>query len=114
MSPALSRRYLKLFITVQLTMLITFSVSFARNSFETSRQFQQFAEGRSDYPPLRITRDTPLRIAPLYDDPDLTSDEDLAGVLRQVMPRFPAQRMKPNYVEHALRIWSVSAEFRDP
>lgn len=108
-----SKRPLTLFLAVQLTLLTTFGVSFARNSTDTTRQLEQFSHGRMEYPPLKITRETPLRITPFYDDPDLVSDEDLAAVLRQVMPRFPAQRIKPNYVEHALRIWGVDAEFRD-
>lgn len=53
-------------------------------------------------------------VQPLYNDPELVSDEELAAVLKQVQPRFPAKQIKPNYVEHALRIWGVNAKFRDP
>lgn len=60
------------------------------------------------------SREQPLRIAPLYNRPDLVSDAELAAVLRQVRPKFPIQKLKPNYVEHALRIWGIDARFADP
>ncbi|AMV16297.1 hypothetical protein [Planctomyces sp. SH-PL14] len=64
--------------------------------------------------PVAIHRKTPLRIAPLYDRPDLVSDADLAAVLEQVQPRFDRKNLAPNFVEHALRIWGVNAQFQDP
>ena len=103
-----------MFITVQVAVVIAFGVGFARSSSDATLRLAQIRTGRIDYAPLNITRQEPLRITPLYDDPELISDEDLAAVLRQVQPRFPAQRIKPNYVEHALRIWGLDAEFRDP
>lgn len=106
-------RLLSLFVAVQLTVVVTFGVSFARTSSETSRQLQELSKGEATYPPLRIARQEPHRISPLYDDPEMISDEDLAAVLRQVQPRFAPQKIKPNYVEHALRIWSIDAQFRD-
>lgn len=65
-------------------------------------------------PVADLPRTTPLVIAPLYDDPEVVSDEELAGVLAQIRPVFPPERMKPNFVEHALRAWSVRATFADP
>ena len=105
---------LPVLITVQVAVVIAFGVGFARNSTDAVSHFEQLRKGRIDYPPLPIPRTEPLRITPFYDDHDLISDEDLAAVLRQVQPRFPAQKIKPNYVEHALRIWGIDAEFRDP
>lgn len=64
--------------------------------------------------PVPIPRETPLIIEPLYDDPEVVSDEELASVLVKVQPRFPRERLKPNYVEHALRTWSLKARFADP
>ncbi|MBI1348982.1 hypothetical protein GC163_22140 [bacterium] len=64
--------------------------------------------------PLQVPRSTPLVIEPLYDDPELVSDEELAAVLWKVQPRFPQSHLKPNHVEHALRTWSVRATFHDP
>jgi len=65
-------------------------------------------------PRMEISRETPLRMAPLYDDPTVVSDADLAAVLRKTRPAFPRRRLKPNHVEHALRTWGVEATFRDP
>lgn len=59
-------------------------------------------------------RTEPLFIAPLYDDPEVVSDEELALVLKKVQPRFPQKALKPNYVEHALRAWTIHAKFKDP
>src|SRR5437016_4510210 len=53
---------------------------------------------------VRIERDLSLRVEPLYDDPELITDFELATVLGQVIPRFPPEQLKPNFVEHALRI----------
>ena len=61
-----------------------------------------------------VPRKQPLRIMPLYNDPKLVSDEDLGAVLAKVRPRFDQTKLRPNFVEHALRIWSVDAEFGDP
>jgi hypothetical protein len=61
-----------------------------------------------------IPRTTPLVIEPFYDDPEVVSDEELAMVLRKIQPRFSHDQLKPNYVEHALRAWSLQAKFRDP
>lgn len=61
-----------------------------------------------------IPRDQPLRIAGLYDEPEMISDADLAAVLEKIQPRFKQEHLKPNFVEHALRTWGVDAEFRDP
>ena len=107
-------RLLPVFLTVQVAVVIAFGVGFARNSSDATLRLKQIGKSRIDYPPLEITRQEPLRITPLYDDHEMISDEDLAAVLRQIQPRFPAQKIKPNYVEHALRVWGIDAEFRDP
>jgi hypothetical protein len=62
---------------------------------------------------VKIERSSPLRVEPLYDDPQLVTDEELAAVLRQVLPKFGADKLKPNFVEHALRIWGADARFYD-
>lgn len=64
-------------------------------------------------PVAEIPRHEPLVIAPLYDDPDVVSDEELAAVLAKIRPAFPREELKPNHVEHALRAWSVQAKFAD-
>ncbi len=63
---------------------------------------------------VHIEREKPLRMESLYDDPQLVSDDELASVLKQVQPRFSPKNLRPNYVEHALRIWGEDARFSDP
>jgi hypothetical protein len=65
-------------------------------------------------PAVPVPRQTPLVIQPLYDDPEVVSHEELAGVLDRILPRFPSKQLKPNFVEHALRTWSVRATFTTP
>jgi hypothetical protein len=65
-------------------------------------------------PPLPVPRSRPLVVASLYDRPDLVRDEELAAVLERLLPRFSPHRTKPNFVEHAVRIWGVTIEFDDP
>ena len=62
---------------------------------------------------VHIEREKPLRMESLYDDPQVVSDDELMSVLKQVQPRFSAKNLRPNYVEHALRIWGESARFSD-
>lgn len=80
---------------------------------DTAR-LKEAVTGKPQPSPLRIEREQPLVITPLYDDAGVVSDEELAAVLKQVQPRFSAEKLKPNYVEHALRAWHVDAEFQDP
>jgi hypothetical protein len=112
---AVSRKYrwFPVFLTVQLAAVLAFGVAFARSPSDATRRLMQIQKGRLDFPPLEIPREQPLRVAPLYDDPEMVSDEDLAAVLRKIQPRFPSHKMKPNYVEHALRAWGVDSKFRD-
>lgn len=64
-------------------------------------------------PVTDIPRTTPLVIEPLYDDSEVVSDEELAGVLAKIRPVFSKRHLKPNFVEHALRTWDISAKFAD-
>jgi len=63
---------------------------------------------------VHIEREKPLRMESFYDDPQVVSDDELARVLEQVQPRFSPKNLRPNYVEHALRIWGEDARFSDP
>ncbi len=96
------------FWAVQAACLLGFGLSWARGAAIT----------RHDAAPAglaaEIPRDTPLRVTPLYNDPELISDDDLAAVLSQVRPLFKMKDLKPNFVEHALRIWGENAVFQDP
>lgn len=98
------------FWIVQFTVILAFGLSIARGSL---------SQGPAGSVPgtvstgVRVEREYPLRIAPLYDDASVVSDEELAAVLKQVRPKFPEKNLKPNFIEHALRIWGVDAVFQE-
>ena len=56
----------------------------------------------------------PAIVSPLYDDSEVVSDEDLAGVISTILPEFSREKLRPNYVEHALRIWRGEIGFSSP
>jgi hypothetical protein len=56
---------------------------------------------------------TPSRVSPLYNDSTVVSDADLAMVLGKIRPRFSRKKLKPNFIEHALRTWGVQSKFND-
>jgi hypothetical protein len=102
------------FWTVQAVVIIAFALASQRHPAAVGSTTATFPGKMAKGDVVPIARDTPLRVKPLYNEPGLVSDEELAAVLKQVQPRFPAKQIKPNYVEHALRIWGVDAKFRDP
>ena len=61
-----------------------------------------------------VPRTKPLTVEPLYDDVEVVSDEELAAVLAKIRPKFAKEKLKSNYVEHAIRAWWLNAKFRDP
>tara|TARA_R110002111_G_scaffold261984_1_gene336590 strand:- start:55860 stop:57050 length:1191 start_codon:yes stop_codon:yes gene_type:complete len=68
-------------------------------------------EQQKQLPKLRLN---PLQVAPLYDRPQIVSDEDLARVLYRLRPQFRGKSPQINYVDHALRFWGIEATFDDP
>jgi len=100
--------------SVQLVLCAAFALAFARLDPAARADFRAAIGARSVRVAVPVPRQIPLRIAPLYDRPELVSDADLLAVLKQVQPRFPKEKLKPNFVEHALCIWGVDAEFNDP
>ena len=104
----------KTFLAIQAVVLAAFGVAYAVSTPQAKDLFEQELLGREPFVPVAIPRSEPLVIEPLYDRPDLVSDEELAAVLDRVLPRFHHKRTKPNFVEHAVRIWGVDAEFEDP
>jgi hypothetical protein len=64
--------------------------------------------------PLPPARTVPLTVEPLYDRPEVVSDEQLAAVLYKLRPRLAHAQPKINHVDHALRFWGAEAEFSDP
>lgn len=67
--------------------------------------------GATPGPLVELELNRPARAEPFYDDPEVVSDEQLAAVLKKVLPRFDRMHLRPNYVEHALRIWGSEIEF---
>ncbi|MFN0199299.1 MAG: hypothetical protein ACKVT0_21325 [Planctomycetaceae bacterium] len=82
-------------------------------STSSSRPLPMMRSGAPTVPAIVIPREHPLRISGLYDEPAMVSDDDLAKVLSQIAPKFDQKKLKPNFVEHALRTWGVDAEFQD-
>lgn len=62
-------------------------------------------------PPLR---EQPLSIGPLYDCPDVVSDDDLRRALLRLRPRLAGPKTLLADVDHALRCWGPDATFEDP
>lgn len=62
---------------------------------------------------LPVPQSEPLRVGPLYDRPDVVSDEQLVAVLNLLKPRLRGPHPKINHVDHALRFWGVEATFED-
>ena len=56
----------------------------------------------------------PLKVAPLYDEPNIISDDQLVRVLTKLRPRLGRSQPRINHVDHALRFWGVEAVFEDP
>jgi hypothetical protein len=101
-------------IAVQAIVLTAIGLAFALSPTDQRANVQR-AVTMSDVLATPVPpRSEPLTVTPLYDRPDFVSDADLKAVLRQVLPRFPREELKPNFVEHAVRIWGVKAEFHDP
>ncbi|MHB8901760.1 MAG: hypothetical protein ACYC6Y_23640 [Thermoguttaceae bacterium] len=66
---------------------------------------------RAELPPMRRV---PLKVLPLYDRPEVISDEQLLAVLYKLRPRLRVPDPKINHVDHALRFWGIASKFRDP
>ena len=104
----------KTILIVQALFLGAFAVGFAALNEQNSRRLTELVTQTDVRPDIPLPRRDPLTITPLYDDPAVVTDEELAAVLSKIRPKFPASQRKPNYVEHALRAWGQNAEFRDP
>ncbi|MBI1312242.1 hypothetical protein GC176_13215 [bacterium] len=102
------------FVLVQLVTVGAFAAAWTTLTPDQNDQILEVVTGKPHFRPVKIERSEPLAVTPLYDDPEVVSDDELAAVLKQVQPRFSADHLKPNHVEHALRTWHVDAEFQDP
>lgn len=65
-------------------------------------------------PDIEFTNRRPAVVSSLYNDATVVSEAELRAVLEKVVPRFSRERLKPNYVEHALRAWGCQADFHSP
>jgi hypothetical protein len=102
------------FLVVQLVTGAAFAAAWTTLAPAQAERFTEIVSGEVKFSPPKIERNEPLVITPLYDDPGVVSDEELAAVLIQVQPRFSPDNLRPNHVEHALRTWHVDAEFQNP
>ncbi|MBX3440442.1 MAG: hypothetical protein KF861_23330, partial [Planctomycetaceae bacterium] len=102
------------FITIQCVVLIAFGMSYAVSGPDMQRLVQRELRGGDAFELVSVPRTDPLVVSPLYDRPDWVTNEELAAVLDRVVPRFQPRRTKPNFVEHAVRTWGVTATFDDP
>jgi hypothetical protein len=80
---------------------------FAYAAVSGSREFQQTWR----VPPMQ---ENPLSIRPLYDCPDVVSDEQLRRALLRLRPRLAGTKTLLADVDHALRCWGPDARFDDP
>lgn len=110
-TPGISKEQI---LVVQLIAVVALVTSYVSASVTSRQQLLTDIGGPRSVPVVKVVRETPLVIEPLYDDPEVVSDEELAAVLAKVQPRFPAEKLKPNFVEHALRTWWLKAKFADP
>ena len=101
-------------LIVQGLVIAAFVAAFFLSPLESRTRIEQQYSAVDPAGALNFRRREPLVVRPLYDRPDIVSDEELAAVLRQVRPRFSRDELRPNHVEHALRTWGVDAEFADP
>lgn len=101
-------------VAVQVIVLASIGLAFALSPAAQRRNVQRLMTASGVITTPAPPRTEPLSVEPLYDRPDFVSDADLAAVLKQVLPKFPRAELKPNFVEHSVRIWGVDAEFHDP
>ncbi len=106
--------HFKSFLCVQVLVVAAFVLAFVLTDVQAKMHLQKEFLGKEPFTPVPIAIQQPLRIKPLYDRPDIVSDEDLAAVLNQILPRFENEHMKPNHIEHSLRTWGIHATFQNP
>jgi hypothetical protein len=113
-SRRLTRRLpLRALVGTQLLVLVAFTAAWLMLPAFRQREVVAELRQRPVTMDVNISNNAPIRIEPLYDDPEVVTDEELAAVLTKVAPRFGAKHLRPNYIEHALRIWGASIEFRN-
>jgi hypothetical protein len=104
----------KTFVIVQIAVLGAFAIALLFSNAQARTALKAKTLGIESFEPVPIPREEPYRVKPLYNRPDIVSDEALAAVLEKIQPRFSPREMKPNHIEHALRTWGVTATFQNP
>lgn len=99
---------------IQLLIAALAAAAFASASRPAMQQAVALVTGEKVTYRVRLPERQPLRVEPLYDDPNVVSDDELQRVLARLRPKFADARRHPNVVEHALRTWGVEATFNDP
>lgn len=114
--PVAHRRHagLQSILLIQGLVIAAFAVSWCLLPDLSRRRILAELQQRPLEPDVTPEHNLPTRIDPLYDDPTVVSDAELAAVLKKLLPRFSAQKLRPNYVEHALRTWGAQIEFSTP
>ncbi len=101
-------------ITVQIIAFVVLVASWAVGSpVARQRVLNEVGVSRA-VQTVVVPRTKPLTVEPLYDDAEVVSDEELAAVLAKIRPKFAKEKLKSNYVEHAIRAWWLNAKFKDP
>lgn len=108
------RKSPRTFIIVQLVVVGAFAIALLLSNAQARTALKETALGLETFEPVPVPREEPYRVKPLYNRPDIVSDEALAAVLEKIQPRFSTREMKPNHIEHALRTWGVTATFQNP
>lgn len=91
-------------IWVMHVLLLTAGVVWATSRWQTHVAERQPPELRNE----------PIRIDPLYDRPEIVSDEQMTAALQKLQPRLRHAKPKINHVDHALRFWGAESVFEDP
>ena len=100
--------------TVQIIFSSAFVAAWLILPADQQKRIQAEVSGHKPVSDVELTQRTPVSVAPFYDDPEVVSDEELAGVLHKILPRFSRVQLRPNYVEHAIRVWGSQIEFNNP
>ena len=100
-------------LSIQLVFAAAVLISWLLLPASERLRIQAEVRGTIPLAEVQITNRTPVTPSPLYDDPKVISDEDLAFVLHAILPRFSQQKLRPNYVEHAVRAWGSAIEFKN-
>ncbi|MFN9721333.1 MAG: hypothetical protein ACK58L_21755 [Planctomycetota bacterium] len=103
-------------LSVWLGVQLIFVSAFASSWLMLSPERRHEVIARVSHSPVRLDVDLShsarADVGPLYDDDEVVTDEELAAVLRKIVPRFSRSHLRPNLVEHALRTWGSAIQFQ--